>query len=149
MQDGRKLRLTANGNYSTLGSGTVTLVFGVRWGGVAGTLITKTAAITQLVSMTNAFWEVELILTVRSNGSAGSIIGDGHAIVFGATAPTVGSATGAPAIAPFTAGGQTAPAAVSSLDLTAPTALSFTVTHGASNASNTITCQDYLLESLN
>lgn len=149
MQDGRVLRVRANGSYSTLGSGTVTVLFGFRWGGVAGTIITKTAAITQLISMTNAFWDIDVILTTRSNGSAGSIIGGGTARVFGGTAPTIGSATGAPAIAPFTNGGQTVPAAASSLDLTSPTALSFTVTHGASNASNTITCQQYLLESLN
>lgn len=148
MQDGRQVRLKLQGKYSTLGSGTVTLVFKVRWGGVAGTLICGTGTITTLISQTNAFWEIEATLQTRSNGATGTIMGNGTALVFSGTAPTVGSATGAPAVAPLTAGGQTAPAAVS-LDLTADTALAVTVTHGANSASNTATGHNYGLEALN
>jgi hypothetical protein len=148
MQDGRALRLGAAGKYSTLGSGTVTLVFTLRWGGVAGTLLTKTGTITTLISQTNAYWEIELKLQTRSNGASGSILADGWAKVFSGTAPTVGSATGAPAIAPMTNGGQTAPAAAT-VDLTADAALSLTVTHGAASASNTATGQHYTIESMN
>jgi len=66
----------------------------------------------------------------------------------GATVPTIGSATGAPAIAPMTAGGQTAPAAVTA-NLIADTALSVTAQMGASSASNIIQGLQYTLEALN
>ena len=148
MQDGRGLRLRIAGKYSTLGSGTVSHVYQIRWGGVAGTMICKTGTITLLISMTNAYFDIEVLLQTRSNGASGSVLGDGIARVFGGTAPTIGSATGAPAIAPLTNGGQTVPAAAT-LDLTADTALSVTITHGANSSSNTITGQHYTIESMN
>jgi hypothetical protein len=148
MQDGRGLRIRAAGKYSTLGSGTVSHVYTLRWGGVSGTILTKTGTITLLISMTNAYFDIEIMLQTRSNGSAGTILADGLARAFGGTAPTIGSATGAPAIAPMTNGGQTVPAAVA-VDLTADVALSLTLTHGANNAANTATGQHYTLESLN
>lgn len=148
LQDGRALRLRAQGKYSTLGSGTVTLIWTLRWGGVSGTVLAKTGTVTLLVSMTNAYFDLDLMLQTRANGASGSILADGLARAFGGTAPTIGSATGAPAVAPVTAGGQTAPAETT-VDLTADTALSLTVTHGAANASNSITGQHYTLESMN
>lgn len=148
LQDGRALRLRAVGKHSTLGSGTVTLTFRVRWNGVSGTVICASGAITQVISLTNALWDLDVVLQTRSNGSSGTVMGNGIARVFGATAPTVGSATGAPAIAPMTAGGQTAPA-VATIDLTADTPLALTVQHGAASASNTVTGLEYILEALN
>jgi len=148
MADGRILRLFANGKYSTLGSGTVSHVYQVRWGGVAGTLICKTGTVTLLISMTNALFEIEVELQTRSNGSTGTVMGNGKAVAFGGTAPTIGSATGAPAVSPMTNGGQTVPAAAT-LDLTADTALSITLTHGANSGSNTATGLQYSIESKN
>lgn len=148
MSDGREVRLRLEGKYSTLGSGTVSHVYSIRWGGVAGTLLTKTGTVTLLISMTNALFEIEAKLQTRSNGSSGSIMANGVARAFGGTAPTIGSATGAPAIAPLTNGGQTVPAAVT-VDLTADTALSVTLTHGANSASNTATGLQYTLDSSN
>lgn len=148
MQDGRTLRIRAQGQHSTLGSGTVTLIFTVRWGGVSGTVITKTGTITQVISLSAAYWDLDILLQTRSNGSSGTVMGNGLARVFGATAPTIGSATGAPAISPLTNGGQITPAAAT-LDLTSDTALSLTVTHGAASASNTVTGLNYIGESLN
>jgi hypothetical protein len=148
MQDGRALRLRAQGQHSTLGSGTVTLTFRLRWGGVSGTVICMTGAITQLVSLTAAFWDLDILVQTRSNGATGTVMGNGNVKVFGATAPTIGSATGAPAISPMTAGGQITPA-VATLDLTADTALSLSIQHGAASASNTTTGLNYIGESLN
>lgn len=147
-QDGRLMRLKACGQHSTAGSGTVTLLFTLRWGGVAGTLITKSPAMTQLISLTAAFWELEVMMQVRSNGSSGTMMANGVARVFGATAPTIGSATGAPAIAPITNGGQITPA-VATLDFTADTALSLTITMGANTSGNNIIGLQYALEGLN
>lgn len=149
LQDGRAMRLRVIGKHSTLGSGTVTLTFRVRIGGVAGVLVCASGAITQVISLTNALWELDILFNVRTNGATGTIMGNGVARVYGATAPTVGSATGAPAIAPLTVGGQTAPAASAAIDLTVDQALSVTVQHGAASASNTVTGLQYVLEALN
>jgi hypothetical protein len=148
MQDGRTIHLVVIGQHSTLGSGTVSLVFQVRWGGVSGTVICKTGTMTTLISLTAALYMFETWITTRSNGSSGTVMGNGYAITFGATAPTIGSATGAPGIAPMTNGGQVTPA-VATLDLTADTALSVTLTHGANSASNTATGLQETIESWN
>jgi hypothetical protein len=148
MSDGRSLRLRVQGKYSTLGSGTVSHVFELLWGGVGGTSITKTGTITLLVSMTNAYWDLDLVIQTRSNGATGTLFANGLVREFGGTAPTIGSATGAPAVAPMTNGGQTVPA-TASVDLTADTALSLAITHGANSASNTATAQIYNVESMN
>lgn len=148
MQDGRALLLQAKGQHSTLGSGTVTCIFTLRWGGVAGTVICKTGTITQVISLTAAYWELEVLIQTRSNGSSATFMGNGMAVMFGATAPTIGSATGAPAVSPMTAGGQITPA-VATVDATADTALSLTATLGASSASNTLIGLEELIVSLN
>lgn len=149
MADGRTIRLKLFGLHSTLGSGTVTNIFEIRWGGVAGTVICKSGTITQVISLANALWDVEVYITVRSNGATGTVMGNGVARMFGATAPTIGSATGAPAIAPMTNAGQTGPA-VATLDLTADTALAVTAQMGSgASASNIIQGTNYTLESLN
>lgn len=148
MSDGRTLRLKAIGSHSTLGSGTVTTIFEVRWGGVAGTVICKSGTITQVISLTAALWDVEVYMTVRTNGATGTVMGNGIARMFGATAPTIGSATGAPAVAPMTNGGQVTPA-TATLDLTADTALAITAQMGGSSASNIILGLQYTLEAMN
>lgn len=148
MQDGRVIHLVFVGQYSELGSGTVTKIFSVRWGGVAGTLICKTGTITTLISAAAWLEIMEVWLQTRSNGSAGTVMGNGYAMVFGGTAPTVGSATGAPAVAPLTNGGQVTPA-TATLDLTQDTALSITTTHGSNSASDTETGLQYTIEAWN
>ena len=147
MADGRALRLKVAGKWSTT-TGTVTHVYRLRWNGVAGTALAITGTVTLLVSITNGYFDGEIMVQTRSNGATGTLLADGIWRTFAATAPTIGSATGAPAVAPVTAGGQTAPAAVT-VDLTADTPLSITITHGASSASNTATGMHYTLESLN
>lgn len=146
LQDGRSLRISAKGEYSnTL---TPTLIFGLRWGGVGGTLIVKSATITTPSGVTHVPWDLEILLTTRSNGSSGTLMANGFVMVHSGAAPTVASATGAPAVAPITNGGVTTPA-VATVDLTADTALALTVTWGTANASNTITGHNYYIEALN
>src|SRR6185369_2135326 len=93
MQDGRTLRIRAIGQYSN--TGTPTMIFGLRWGGVAGTLLCKTAACTTPSGVTAAMWDLDIILTTRSNGATGTIMANGVARVHAAVAGTVASATGA------------------------------------------------------
>lgn len=94
LQDGRTLRLTAYGRYST--TGTPTLTFALRWGGVSGTVIAQSGAITCGSGVTNAMWKLEAIIQVRANGSAGTVFAVGQVSLGEDAAPTVGSATNAP-----------------------------------------------------
>jgi hypothetical protein len=153
LQDGRVLRLRAFGGYGT--TATPTLTFTLRWGGVSGTVMAKTAAITTTsavgsgASMT-ALWEIELIIQVRANGSSGTAMSNGQVLLHTSTAPTAGTVTNYGLVAPFASGstGGTTPA-VATLDFTADTALSLTATWGTANAANSIQGHNYLLESLN
>lgn len=148
MQDGRTLHIVVIGQYSEAGSGTVTKVFQIRWGGVAGTVICKTGTITELISAAAWLFTIEAWITTRSNGSSGTLMGNGIVHVFGGTAPTLASTTGLSGIAAMTNGGQITPA-VATVDLTADTALSVTITHGQNSASTTSTGLNYTIESMN
>lgn len=139
MQDGRSLSIYAWGKFSTT-TGPPTLRLRLRWGGVAGTVLADTGTITTIASVTSAIWEIFLQLTTRVNGAVGSLFAFGRAILYGAVAATVGSATGAPAIAPMASAGITAPVAVT-VDLTADKLLSLTATW--SSASNSLTGHNY------
>lgn len=146
MADGRTLHIRAFGKYST--TATPTLIFGLRWGtATGGVLICKTAACT-LPTVTNAGFDLDIILTVRSNGSVGTIMGNGVARVFAAVAGTVASATGEGLVTPMMNGGVVTPA-VATCDFTADTALSLTATWSAASASNTLTGLNHAIESMN
>src|SRR5678809_679146 len=95
MQDGRALMLKASGRYST--TGTPTMVFALRWGGVGGTVISQSTTITGGSGITNAIWWVEATIQTRSNGSSGTVFCIGWCMLgSGLTTPAVGSATAAP-----------------------------------------------------
>lgn len=146
LQDGRVLRLIAYGRHGT--TGTPTLTFRLRWGGVAGTVIAASGAITCGSAVTAAMWRVELLVQVRSNGSAGTVFAVGEAEVAEDAANTVGSATNATAVGLMGSAGVATPAAVT-VDLTADTALALTATWSAASASNTLTGHIYTVEALN
>lgn len=146
LQDGRVLRLTAYGRHST--TGTPTLVFAIRWGGVSGTVICQSGAVTCGSGVSNAMWRMEAIIQVRANGSSGSVFAVGEVSLGEDAAPSVGSATNAPGISLMGSAGVATPAAVT-VDLTADTALSVTADWSASSASNTLTGHVYVIEALN
>lgn len=138
MQDGRILRLRAFGKLST--TGTPTMIWALRWGGVAGTLLATTEAIVMGSGVANVNWSLEILVQTRSNGATGSLI------VFG----DIQVHTSATAVLNNTFGvsGFDAPAAVT-VDLTADTALSLTADWSAASASNTLQGLYYHGESLN
>jgi hypothetical protein len=138
MSDGRVLEGYAAGKLST--TGTPTITFAIRWGGVAGTLLATTEAITNGSGVTNVMWEVRFIIQTRANGATGSLFVTGSADVHTAAATVVRNV--------FSVSGFDAPAAVTA-DLTADTALSLTADWSASSASNTLTGHVYTLKSLN
>ena len=146
LQDGRVLRLTAYGRHGT--TGTPTLTFRLRWGGVGGTVIAASGAITAGSAVTAAMWKLEALIQVRGNGASGSVFAVGQVSLGEDAAPTVGSATNAPGTSLMGSAGVATPAAVT-VDLTADTALSLTAAWSAASASNTLTGHVYVLESLN
>jgi len=153
MQDGRCLRLRAFGGYGT--TATPTIIFSLRWGGVAGTVISKSTTVTTTsgvgggASMT-APWSFEAIIQTRSNGSSGTLMSNGEVILFTSSAATAGTVTNYGLPIPLASGstGGTTPVAVTA-DLTADTALSFTVTWGTANAANSIQGHNYTIETIN
>ncbi len=153
LQDGRVLRGRAFFAYGT--TATPTLVFTLRWGGVAGTVLSKTAAnvMTSAVgggaSMT-AMGSIEFFIQTRSNGSSGSLMSNGVVDYFTSTLGTAGTVTNYGMTLPLASGstGGTTPVAVTA-DLTADTALSLTATWGTLNAANSIQGIHYTLEALN
>lgn len=138
MSDGRTLRLRAFGKLSTTGTPTVT--FALRWGGVAGTLLATTEALTMGSGVTNVNWDVELYIQTRANGSSGSLLAMGVCRVH--------TAAGTVLVNVFSVSGFDVPAAVTA-DLTTDKALSLTADWSAASASNTLTGMMYHLESLN
>lgn len=146
MADGRVLRITIFGRHST--TGTPTLTFRVRWGGVAGTVLAASGAITCGSGVTAGMWRMDVLIQTRSNGSAGTLFVTGQATVADDAASTVGSATNTHGSDFMGSAGVATPAAVA-VDLTADTALSVTATWSAASASNTLTGHNYILESLN
>ena len=153
LQDGRVLRIKAYGSYGT--TGTPTLKFSLRWGGVAGTVIAAQAANVTTsgtgggASMT-ALWEVEALIQVRANGSSGTVMTNGTSTLFTSTLLTAGTVTNYGQVAPLVSGstGGTTPVAVT-VDLTADTALALTATWGTANAANSIQGHNYVIEALN
>lgn len=137
---GQRLRITAYGIYSN--TATPTLLLGVYFGGVAGTLLAATAANATPSGVTNVPWQVVCDVYVRSVGSAGSVWANGTATVFQTLA---GGASGNPLIyaLPTT---QTQP--ISSLNTTQSNALTIGAQWGTASSSNTITCEDAYVETL-
>ncbi len=139
LSDGRLLSLVARGRLST--TATPTIRFRLRWGGVSGTVLWDSGTIT-CATVTAALWSLMLDVQTRTNGATGTLFVMGECFVGSAAPPTVGSATGAPAVGVFGSAGDDTPAAVT-VDLTADTALSLTAQWGAASASNTLTGHQY------
>lgn len=151
LQDGRSLRLTALGKYGTASATPgVNFIWSVRWGGTSGVLICKSGGLITptTTALSNGMWDLMAMLQTRSNGSSGTIMGNGVVHLHDTTAQTMRSATNVGAFGPMCNGGQATPA-VATCDLTADTALSLTITMSASSASNTMTGLNYTLEALN
>ena len=146
MQDGRALRITAYGRHST--TGTPTLTFRIRWGGVGGTVLAASGAITAGSAVSAAMWMLQALLITRANGSSGTIFTTGFAELGDDAASTVGSATNAHGRDFMGSAGVATPAAVT-VDLTADTALAISATWSAASASNTLTGHNLIIESLN
>jgi hypothetical protein len=149
MADGRVLRETLMGRWSNVVTAVPTLIFATRWGGVTGTLLAQSGAITTpATATTNAMWDMHMILQTRSNGATGSIFAIGSVTMGEDAAPTFGTVTNYGVKSFMGSAGVATPAPVT-VDLTADTALSDTADWSAANAANTMQGHIKILESLN
>lgn len=130
LMPGSALLMIASGKFST--TSTPTLTVGSYWGGVAGTAICTSGAITTGSGVSNLSFFYQALLICRSVGSSGSIFGSGTL--------TLGTSTSAAAAYAVP---QSAPAVVGSLDTTAAKALTFGATWGTNSASNTLTVNNF------
>ncbi len=137
-EDNRVLCGTAFGKHST--TGTPTLTFAVRAGGVAGTLLATTEAITCGSGVTNMNWFVEYWIQTRTNGASGALLAWGLCHLHTAAGTVLSNV--------FGVSGHDAPANVS-VDLTAAFNLSLTADWSAASASNTLTGMHYVVEGPN
>ena len=131
---GSVIRLTAFGTFST--TGTPTLLLGFYYGGVAGTALAATTAITTGSGVTNVPWRMEWQGIVRSAGASGTIMGAGEV--------HLGTSVSAWTSYPLP---QTAMATVS-IDTTTAKNVTVGAQWGTSSASNTLTCNGLLIESV-
>jgi hypothetical protein len=138
MQDGRLIWLRAFGKLST--TATPTIIFAIRWGGAAGTLLATTEAVTTASGSANTAWSLDALIQVRTNGATGTLLAMGDArINLTASTQTAGV---------FCVSGFDAPAPVT-VDLTADTNLCLTGKWSAASASNSLTGMIFAVVSLN
>jgi hypothetical protein len=150
MQDGRVLRVTAYGRYSTTTATSPTLRFRVRWAAPpTGATLFDSGTMTSATGITTALWKVEVVIQTRSNGATGTMFAMGDAVLGSGVAPVVGSVTGLPAFALGGSGGVVAPAVGTSTDLTAETPLCLTAQWSVAQSTNTLTGHIYIVEGMN
>lgn len=130
---GKKIRVRASGRVSSAASSPGTFTFDVRFG---ATIVATSQAISLNTSQTNITWSLEWELTCRAVGSSGNLI---H------TATLISAAfSGNPVAIP-----ASAPAVGSNFDTSASQVVDFFGTFGTANASNSITCHQFEVISLN
>lgn len=134
LQDTSVLKVTASGTFSN--TSTPTLILGVYYGGAAGTKLAASGATTTTTGATNWPWRLEATVTVRSIGATGTAMTTG--VLYLATSLTAFS------VIPIDAAAQT----VATIDTTTAKALTLVAQWGTSSASNTLTVNQFLVESM-
>lgn len=133
---GAALRVTAIGKFSN--TATPTLLSGLYWGGVAGTKLAATGAITTITSATNWPYQLTATIVCRATGSSGSLLTWGQVSM-------PASLTAFQAEYPI----DSAAIAAVTVDTTTAKALTLGAQWSASSASNTFTCNSFVVEALN
>lgn len=129
---GRTIRISAYGTYSTLGSGTVTLRLRLLLG---TTQLLDSTVITTAVSIAARQWRLEGQLVCTAVGASGVVEALGEAKI-----PTANTNVGVAVVG--------IPGGAVTIDTTATANLQIEATHGASNAANTITMRQFVVEVL-
>ena len=131
-----------------------TLVFALRWGGVAGTVLAQSGAYAPdpTGALANRSGWVETLLTWRTvtptaSGSSAFAMGKFHLNDYDDASAT--TLQGNLAMGAFGSAGANTPAAVSSLDTTTSKALSLTAKFSVSTNPTNITAHQWILEQVN
>lgn len=134
LEVGSEIELYAEGQFSN--TSTPTLILGFYYGGVAGTAIAASGAITTITGATAWAWQMQYRGTVRSVGATGSIQGQGR-LYMPASLTQMQAAYAIPATL-----------ALRTVTIDTSTAKTFTVgaQWGTSSASNTLTCTNISLQ---
>lgn len=132
LEKGCSLILKAQGFFST--TATPTLLLGFYLGGIAGVALAASPAITTGTA-TAWPWELEYRGRIRSIGSAGQIVGYGKL--------SLGTALATYAITPIP---TVAASRAVAIDTTAAKSITVGAQWGTNSASNTITCDEILVE---
>jgi hypothetical protein len=135
LQPGSVLRLTAEGVFSN--TGTPTLLLGFYFGGIAGTALAASGAITTITAATNWRWRMVYEGVVRTIGSSGTIMGGGI-LYMPASLAQFQAAYPIPAVAQ----------AAVTIDTTTAKTVTVGAQWGTSSPSNTLTVNKFLVESL-
>lgn len=124
---GKVLRVSAAGVFST--TGTPSLQFKLKLG---ATTILDSTAINAPNGVTNELWILDVLVSIRSIGSSGSIFSQGVVkLTSGATTAQIEKLLNTSA---------------ATIDTTAALTIDLTATWGTASASNTITCTNLILE---
>jgi len=145
---GRTLRVWTFGVMSNVVTTPGTYTHSIRWGGVSGTVLAKTAAQSLDTSAhTNALWYSLNYITVRSVGASGTFLTGG---IFGAFNLLSSSAANLLPALMGSAGtpGSSGSAAVT-VDTTTAKLLSVTGTFSVNTNPTNLTCQQRIIEALN
>jgi len=135
---GMKLRVKAHGKMSTAASTPGTFTWDIRFGSIV--VFNGGASGTLATSATNVTWDLEVDLVVQSVGSGTSATMLGAGRVLSAAFSTATPIFVIPA---------TSPGAGTGFDSTTSFAIDMFGTWSVNSGSNTITCTDYELASLN
>lgn len=132
---GKKLKLVYAGKYSSKASGPGNITIKAKLG---TTVVNTTGAHALDAGETDQYWKMELVLTCRTTGATGTVIGQtswDHA----ATVASAGVMQSAPMVA----------TSAVTIDTTASLAAGVTAEFQTADAGNTITCTDCQIEWLN
>lgn len=124
--------------FTASNTGTPTLLIGFYYGGVAGTALAATTAITTTTAMVNWKWEIYLEGVIQAVGTSGKFM------------PSRGEVHVPTSLTAFTSRPipETALAQVT-IDTTLQKIITLGATWGTSSASNTLTCKHMWVETLN
>jgi hypothetical protein len=133
---GTELEIEASGQFSN--TGTPTLLLGFYYGGVAGGALAASSAVVTTTGAAAWPWRMRYRGVVRSVGSAGQIVGQGE--LFLGTALTLFTVRPVP---------EVAASRTVTIDTTVAKTITVGAQWGASNASNTLTCNDISVKLVN
>ena len=136
---GKTIRITMYGAYSTKASGNGTLTIKVKLGATA---ILTLPATTPTANLTKQPFVIDAILTCRTTGTTGTVIGQGDLFLSNAAAET-----GVSYMLPNSGTDTLTP--VANINTTGTLAVDVTATWGTSDAANTISSTNVSIETLN